>query len=238
MFVGARSKTADESMKKFQLATGVRSPSDFARDSRGRSSNPTPNAKARLMERSAAVANIFHDRYLTNGTSKMSIDNVDRLMKESYVCSSSGSYKPLVTTSGKLLHSRWDSSHCLGASQLLVALKQGMYYEEPRLQFNYFGMHKRCTEIFRLIQTKEDYKFKQYFTARYMTDDTMIAKLTHLICTVAQGSAKAIQQFGLQERGGPQTVSRIVLSCEEVLEKFLKANDDKACKELKAFCMN
>lgn len=93
-------------------------------------------------------------------------------------------------------------------------------------------------EIFRLIQAKEDHKFKQYFGSDYMSEDSLISNLVTLILTVAQRSALASQYFGFKRAGGPQIGSRIVVSCEDVMEAFLKTNGDKACKELKAFCKN
>lgn len=189
------------------------------------------------MEPSTAVKSIFLDRYLINGTSRMSVSNVDKLLTE--ISASDNDQQLLVATSGlQLVRNRWESTHCLGALQLLAAIKQGLYTEEPRLQYNYFGMHKRCIEILRLIKAKEDHKFRQYFDADYMPDDTMISNLVFLVLTVAQGSGIASQQLGFGSRGGSQISSRIVVSCEEVMAEYLRANGDKACKELKAFCRN
>lgn len=245
MFIGGRPKTADESLKKLRMATGVSSVSDFARGSRNASRRTMAEAKgnARLMEPSVAVKTIFQERYLMHGPSKISVDNVDKLIKE--ISADDGEeVQPiqegqLTATSGlKLMHQRWDRTHRLGALQLLAAIKQGLYTEEPRLQFNYFGMHKRCIEILRRIQAKEDHKFRQYFTAGYMPDDTMIANLVLLVLTVAQGSGMASQQMGIRTGEGSTVSSRIVVSCAEVMSEYLKDNGDKACKELKTFCKN
>lgn len=220
IFIGDRPNDADESIKKLQIVSDVRSPSDFASDRRNRTGAPSPNAKVRLMAPSAAVANIFQARYLSNGVSNISLDNIDKLLTEIDIGSSGAGDSQLLTASTQFLRMRWNKSHRLGALQLLAAIKQGMYHEEPRLQFNYFCMHKRGIELLRLIQAKEDHKFKQYFTAGYMPDDTLIGNLVVLILTVAQGSAAASRQLGIQQTGGTCMASRVVLSCEEVMENF------------------
>ena len=243
MFVGGRPKTADESIKKLRLATGISTPSDFARDSRNPPRLPpaTGHSTVRLMEPSVAVKNIFYDRYLTHGLSKLSVDNVDKLIKEI----SSGDETQLSQDMQfakipglKLMQHRWARTHSLGALQLLAAIKQGLYTEEPRLQFNYFGLHKRCIEILRLIKAKEDHKFRQYFGPKYMPDDTMISNIVILVLTVAQRSGIASQQMGIAAGEGGAIASRVVVSCEEVMKEYLRDNGDKVCKELKTFCKN
>ncbi|KAI9713960.1 MAG: hypothetical protein M1820_000690 [Bogoriella megaspora] len=238
MFIGGRPKTANESLKKLYMATGATDVSNFARDSRNPGLGSRPNGKARLMESNAVVANMFEARYLENGQSKFSVDNVDKLLKEISPKGSKRNGDASTTSDLQLMHDRWESMHRLGALQLLAALKQGLYTEEPQLQFNYFGMHKRCIEILRRIQTKENHKFEQYYTSRYMPDDTLISNLVILILNVARNSGMASQMMGIGSVSGTSQVSRMILSCEDVMYEYLKTNGDKNCKELKAFCKN
>jgi hypothetical protein len=239
IFIGGRPKTAEDSKKKLLLATGIASPSDFARGARNRGQALSNNSKSRLMEPSAAVVNIFQDRYINNGTNKLSVDHVDRLLAEIAPRKGLDVNKQTADIGGvDLLRKRFEKTHRLGALQLLAAIKQGLYAEEPFLNFNYFGMHKRCIEIFRLIQKKEHHKFVQYFSERYMPNDTLIANLVILIMEVAAGSSKATQHLGISLGSGASTASRMVVSCEEVLEVYLRSNGDKACKEIQAFCKN
>ena len=243
MFIGGRPETATESIEKLRIATGISNPSDFARGSRNTTmrSPATQPSTMRLMEPSVPVKTIFHDRYLMHGRSKISVANVDKLIKEISPLEKSPSAQngQLTTTSGlNLMRCRWTSTHRIGALQLLAAIKQGLYTEEPRLQFNYFGMHKRCIEILRLIQAKEDHKFRQYFGPEYMPDDTLIANLVICVLTVAQGSGAAMQQLGISGSENGEISSRILVSCAKIMEEYLKENGDKACKELKTFCKN
>ena len=238
IFIGGRPKTAVESLKKLYLATGLRDPSQFAPDSRVRNktirSAASTKANARLMQSSMAVVTIYSDRYLDDGPSKISVDNLAKLLKE---ISPKNSQKKIEDDSQlQLVRRQWEVSRQFGALQLLAAVKEGMYAEEPLLQYNYFGMHQRCIELLRLIQKKENHKFVQYFTDAYMQNDTLISNVPILILTVASGSGTAGAQMGLHPAG--VSISRMVLSCEDVLEEYLANNGETACKELKAFCKN
>ncbi|KAI0021009.1 hypothetical protein F4780DRAFT_739756 [Xylariomycetidae sp. FL0641] len=248
IFIGGRPKTADEAIKKLRMATGTAKASDFAPNSRGAQGRSIANmqSSARTMEPGLAVKNIFQARYMEHGRSRISVDNVDQLIKE--ITSSlegnktSKQLQRSTASSGlQLMKRQWGRSHCLGALQLLASIRQGLYTEEPRLQFNYFGMHKRCIEILRKIQAKEDHKFRQYFGPKYMPDDTFISNLVILVLTVAQGGGAAGQGLGLASmlsQGGGSIVSRMVMSCSEVMKEYLRDKGDSACKEIKAFCKN
>jgi hypothetical protein len=239
--IGGRPKTAKESLKKLKIATGISQPSDFARDSRNRNRLPpaSGHASVRLMEPSVAVKNIFQERYLYHGASRMSIENVDKLIKEITPASTSegSAAAQQLTASLKSVERRWNSTHRLGALQLLAAIKQGLFTEEPRLKFDYFGMHKRSIDILRRIRTKEDHMFRRYFTDGYMPDETLISNLVIQVLTVAQGSAATSAQLGIGG-GGSVVASRIIVSCGQVMEEYLRGNGDKAVKDLRKFCVN
>ncbi len=237
IFVGGRPTTAEESLTKLTLAAGVAGPGDYARNGRKSSSRSKSNGKARLMKPSAAVANIFQDRYMCNGTSKISIEHVDKLLLE-ITLDGDGEKQVASTASAQLARKRLANTHRMGVMQILAAVKEGLYLEEPRLHYNYFDMHKRCIELLRLIDKKERHKFIQYFTEGYMPDDTLISNLVILILTVARGSAMASQQFGIKTSPEGGIASRIVISCEDVMHEYLAKNGDRACKEVKAFCKN
>ncbi|KAK5171355.1 uncharacterized protein LTR77_004499 [Saxophila tyrrhenica] len=239
IFPGGRPTTADESLKKLELAAGIS-------DSDNSASHPPAidKRKVRIMEPSEMVKDIIQERYLMHGQSKISFENVDKLIEE--IASGTEGHsisgeQELSTDSGlKVICSRWAQSHHLDAYELLAAIKQGLYTDEPRLQFNYFGMHKRCVEILRQVQLKENHKLREYFGPDYVPDDDMISHLVFWILTVAQGSAAAGLQPGLlpATNGSSVVASRIMISCAEVMKEYLRKNGDKACKELKTFCKN
>lgn len=151
----------------------------------------------------------------------------------------SSSSSQAITKAETLLLEKWSNKHSLGALQFLALLRTKLHEEEPTLMLNYFSMHERCIEMLRRIKAKEHDKFVQYFTQNYMPDESMISNLVLLVHHVARGSAASSQALGLIEPGSnSQAVSRIVMSCGDVMREYLKTKGDVACKELKIFCKN
>jgi hypothetical protein len=118
-----------------------------------------------------------------------------------------------------------------------VAIKDALYVEEPKLSFNYFGMHKCCIDILRLIKAKEHHRFVQYFTTGYMPDETLISNVVILVHHVALQSSRAGQMMGVVPDGALQQ-SRMVIGCGEVMKECLAKNGDVACNAIKLFCKN
>ncbi|KAJ5777259.1 hypothetical protein N7520_000505 [Penicillium odoratum] len=239
IFVGSRPKNASESLNRLELATGIASPANFARDSRRRreGSFARPNGKsARVLEPTTTIANIFRAQYMRESEEKVnSIANIEkvleRIFEESSPHATSGEIQP--SNAEAMFHRRWCRTHNINTLQLLAFVKSRLFEEEPVLLFNYFGMHKRSIELLRLIKAKEHHKFVQYFTPAYMPDDSMISNIVILVHHVARGSAESARQMGI-----PSQFSRIVNSCGEVMQQYLQKNGDTGCKELLVFCKN
>jgi hypothetical protein len=121
------------------------------------------------------------------------------------------------------------STHSIGPLQLLTLINTKLCEEEPAILFNYFGMHKRSMEILRLIKAKEHDKFVQHFTPPYMPDESLISNLVILIHHIARGSAANATQIGFPTGDGGILVSRIVVSCADVMTDYLKKNGEVAC---------
>ncbi|TKX20292.1 hypothetical protein C1H76_7545 [Elsinoe australis] len=239
VFVGCRPKDAAESLKRLELATGISSASQFARGGRRPNSYELPQGKARRLEPTTAVFNLFRNRYMKGEmTRTVGIANIDKVLDglTKNASSSSKSNGRARMIPDDALRRKWSNTHTLGILQVLATLKTKLFDEEPVLLFNYFGMHRRSLEVLRLIRTKEHAKFVQYFTEGYLPDDTFLGSLVMLIHHVARGSAEANSRLGLV--AGEQATSRIVLSCGEVMKAYLEKNGDVACKELRVFCRN
>lgn len=240
IFVGGRPKNASESLNRLELATqcaDISSVPRFARDAQ-QDTNAwhAPGAReGRKLELTTRTAELFRDRYtLVNERRNLSNSDIDKLMSDLTSIAKRGKYKPLVfTLNPKDLASRkWSSRHTLGALQFLALVKSKLHEEEPVLMFNYFGMHRRCIEILRLIRAKEHDRFVQYFKEGYLP-----RRVAHL--EPGHNSALAGEQMGLAApKKGAHLVSRIIMSCSEVMEDFLKTKGDVACKELRTFCKN
>lgn len=249
IFIGNRPKNAAESLNRLEAATGISSISRFARDARRTGPWHVPDGKGnRLLKPTTKVANMFRDSY-TKPEQTRNIANADIGMLLDELASSSpdarkGSTKrgkknkAVVHNPEKLLLDKWSNKHSLGALQFLALVRTKLHEEEPVLMFNYFGMHQRSIEMLRRIRDKEHHKFVQYFTAGYMPDESMISNLVILIHHVARGSAASSQVLGIGRGPDTSVVSRIVMSCGDVMRGYLKTKGDVACRELRTFCKN
>jgi hypothetical protein len=253
IFIGDRPKDAAQSLQRLEMATGISSATRFAHNSRrggGDFHRPDTNGSTtRLLEPTTKVMNIFRDQYMAgknvNAISSVSVEKLlNELSDEAKTTikkSKKGEKEGQVVSSSKLQHlleRKWSSTHEIGLLQLLSLIKSKLYEEEPVVLFNYFGMHRRSIEILRLIKAKEHPKFVQYFTPDYMRDESLISNLVILIHHVARGSSLAANQVGLKAGPKEKIISRIVMSCRDVMVGYLKKNGDVACKELRIFAKN
>ncbi|PLN80412.1 hypothetical protein BDW42DRAFT_201293 [Aspergillus taichungensis] len=241
IFIGSRPKNAGESLNRLELATGISSAVNFARDSRSKSFQfHKPDGKnARVLKPTTAVAKLFFAQYGGGTEEGGGIANIDRILDELVQKSKlEPSSKDLQRADPKLtITQRWSNTHNIDILHLLAFLKTKLLEEEPIILYNYFGMHKRSVELLRLIRDKEHHKFLQYFTPAYMPDDSFISNIVILIHHVARGSAQNAQAMGLAS-SNVQLMSQIVTSAGDVMREYLRKNGDVACKELRVFCKN
>ncbi|PWY91650.1 hypothetical protein BO94DRAFT_555459 [Aspergillus sclerotioniger CBS 115572] len=238
IFIGSRPKNPKESLNRLELATGISSAANFARDSRSKRFHKPDGKNPRLLTPTTAVANLFFAQYV-NGAKDGGIGDIDSILDElSQKSKLETSTTEVQKANPELTITRkWTKTHNIDTLQLLAFLKTKLFEEEPIILYNYFGMHKRSIELLRLIRDKEHHKFVQYFTSAYMPDDSFISNIVLLMHHVAQGSAQNAVDMGHASRGA-EVVSRIVMSAGDVMREYLKKNGDVACKELRVFCKN
>jgi hypothetical protein len=239
IFVGSRPKNAKESLNRLELATGISSAANFARDSRSRRFHRPDGKNPRLLKSTNAVANLFFTQYVGSPEEDTGIINIDRILDElSQKSTLESSSKELEKLNPDLIITRkWSNAHNIDTLQLLAFLKTKLFEAEPVILYNYFGMHKRSVELLRLIRDEEHQKFVQYFTSVYLPDESFISSIVLLIHHVAERSAQNARAMGLAS-GGVEVGSRIVTSAGDVMRKYLENNGDVACKELRVFCKN
>ncbi|KAL4982461.1 hypothetical protein BDW68DRAFT_57779 [Aspergillus falconensis] len=239
IFIGSRPKNANESLKRLELATGISSAANFARDSRSKRFHKPDGKHPRLLKPTTAVANLFFTQYVGGSEGDAGIVNFDRILDElSQKSKLESSSKELQRANPELFITRtWSNSRNIDTLRLLAFLKAKLFEEEPIILYNYFGMHKRSVELLRLIRDKEHEKFVQYFSPSYMPDETFISNIVILIHHVAQGSAQNARAMGLAS-GGDKVGSRIITSAGDVMREYLEKNGGLACKELRVFCKN
>ncbi|KAL4746297.1 hypothetical protein BDW72DRAFT_38445 [Aspergillus terricola var. indicus] len=238
IFIGSRPKNANESLKRLELATGISSVANFARDSRSRRFHNPDGKHPRVLKPTTTVANLFFTQYVCGPEEGAGIVNFDRILDELSQKSKLEPSKKLQRANPEFIITRkWSNTHNIDTLQLLAFLKAKLFEEEPIILYNYFGMHKRSIELLRLIRDKEHQKFVQYFTPAYMPDETFISNIVILIHHVAQGSAQNARAMGLAS-SGLEVGSRILISAGNVMREYLEKNGGLACKELRVFCKN
>lgn len=258
IFMGDRPRDAAQSLNRLEMATSISSAARFARDSRhgdGDFHRPDGNrGAARLLQPTTRVANLFRGRYAEGERTRVicgaAVEGLlDALSDEAGTATTDPGGAAKKGQKGKktkgepaglqhLMERRWSNTHIIGPLQLLALIRSRLCEEEPVILFNYFGMHRRSMEILRLIRAREHHKFAQYFTPRYMPDESLIANLVILVHHVARGSAQTGAQMGLARGSGEMVVSRIVMSCGDVMRDYLRKNGDAGCRELRIFCRN
>ncbi|CAG7948750.1 unnamed protein product [Penicillium salamii] len=240
IFIGSRPKNAEESINRLELATGISSATNFARNSRTKDFHKPDGKNARVLMPTTAVANLFFARYVGGSEEDVGIFHIDRVLDQlSQKSKLESSSKEVQKANPELnLARKWSNSHNIDTLQLLAFLKTKLFEEEPVLMYNYFGMHKRSIELLRRIRDKEHQKFVQYFTSAYMPDESFISNIVILIHHVARGSARDARKMGLKLDKDTELVSRIVMSAGELMGEYLVKNGDVACKELRVFCKN
>lgn len=257
IFMGSLPTNAAQSLKRLEIVTGISKASRFASDSRSAQSewHKPDGADGRRLTPTTKTAKLLREYYGFEAGKPPPRHSIDGTQLSTYLNELFGESAPkgarkygndkcnkkqvelIKADPQKLLGQKWRNKHNLGFTQLLMLLKSKLFEEEPHLLFNYFGMHKRSMELLRLIKRKEHHKFVQYFSEKYMPDDSMIQNLVILIHHVAQGSAREAQQMGLV-KADQQMTSRIVVSCAEVMKAYLEKNGEVAIKELRTFCKN
>lgn len=240
IFIGSRPKNASESLNRLELATGISSTAKFARNPRNRQDFHRPDGKnPRVLTPTTTIANLFRAQYVTGFREDDGIRSIDKVLdtlsQEPCLKATSKELQP--SNLQVMFQRKWSHTRNIGTLQLLTLLKSRLFKEEPLLLFNYFGMHKRSLELLRLIRAKEHHKFVQYFTTGYMPDESFISNIVLLIHHIARGSAQNARALGLSSTGS-QVGSRIVMSCSDVMQEYLRKNGDVACKELRVFCKN
>jgi hypothetical protein len=225
LFIGGRPTTVENSLKKLMMSQGI-SATTFVQDKKAK--KPTiSRAGGRQLESTALMANMFRGRYCRRSALNFSAEMIEGVLGtiESKGQKESG----LATT---FIRKKWEKTHTLGPIQLLGALQIQLSNDEPKLLFNYFGMHQRSIEILRLIKIQEDTKLSQYFGGSYIKNETQIAALITLVHHVSNMSRLAGSTL-VEETANK---SRMLMSCGDVLGQYLKKNGNVASEELMEWC--
>lgn len=133
IFVGSRPKNAKESLNRLELATGISSAANFARDSRSRRFYKPNGKNLRLLKSTTTVANLFFALYVGGPEENVGIVNIYRILDEL-------SQKSNLELLGKehkkfnlelVITRKWSNTYNIDLLQLLAFLKTKLFKEEP-----------------------------------------------------------------------------------------------------------
>ena len=149
IFIGGKPKDVNESVRKLCLMMGY-APQSFAVKGRRVLENVVSMKGPRSLEETTVVSKVFWDRYCNNGSVDLSIAKIETLLNE--VAGSATSGHRIKARTNDALKKKWQKTKTLSPLQLLATLCERLSNEEPLLMFNYFGMHKRCMDLLRLLK--------------------------------------------------------------------------------------
>lgn len=231
MFIGGKPDTILDSYKKMSIMMGA-SPESFTAGKIKLSKNGP-----RSLEESTTVAKFFRKHYIHGGLLDISVGNVSQLLNDLAQSEISNKSKRELSRG---LKRKWTTAQTLSPLQLLAALRERMIDEEPRLIFNYFGMHQRCVELMRLIRTEIHSNLVQYFGEKYLESEYQLSTVILYIFHVALGPGMGARAYGIAPLAGSgaKTGSLLMQRAGKVMQDFLRNDGGIACKELRAFCKN
>lgn len=203
---------------------------------------PSGNGPSGLVE-SSIVSEIFRDRYARNGSLDLSIENVTALLDDLANAEDEKQPQSGPRPSG-LLKRKWQGTETLSTLQLLTALREKLIDEEPRLMFNYFGMHQRCIELMQDIRSEfhdqlmEDHDNPPKDVIEEEHQLPLLIFWIFKTSVVGSYGTEVVSRFPLAAVL-PMTVGSLMPRAGVVMQAFLnKQKGAVACTELRAFCKN
>ncbi|KAF3217756.1 hypothetical protein TWF191_008387 [Orbilia oligospora] len=244
IFVGERPVGIEDSFKRFLLFWGM--PATFVskivngatkseNNSRLRQAVGTPRAIAPT----TILATAFHIALVKDRKASFSLTIVEKVLE--YLDSVPDSTTSTQTNAFHILKRKWKSTKTLTPLQLLATLRSNLATEEPRLLFNYIGLHERCIEFYEKTRAHLHDKFVQYNGPNYLKDiDKETPFVVFYIMHAALMSSKA--QRTLFPKGSSSTASDLEFgsvmlrrSGEQIREFMKGGKGEIACKELRVF---
>ena len=236
IFFGGKPKDLQDSLSKIKLAAGM-SPQAVVAEKKGKKldwQQYKSSKGPRGLRESTVIADIFRERYCRNGSIDLTFANVEKVLNG---LSNKAEGKTL--SSRRFLKRRWNASHKLSPLQLLTALRERLIDEEPKLIFDYFGMHWRGMGPLEALQYEVEAKLKQYLQSDYRIEhEYELAGIIPLMFKVAIGSNNAAQQLGIGNVDGVRSTSGILLRAGKAMQEYLGKHGDTGCEELRTLCRN
>ncbi|KAF3189616.1 hypothetical protein TWF225_002757 [Orbilia oligospora] len=244
IFVGGRPVGIEDSFKRFLLFWGM--PATFVSKVVNGATKPENNSRLRqvvgtprAIAPTTVLATAFHVALVEDRKASFSLAIVEKVLE--YLDSVPDSTTSTPTNAFHILKRKWKSTKTLTPLQLLATLRSNLATEEPRLLFNYIGLHERCIEFYEKARAHLHDKFVQYNGPNYLKDiEKETPFVVFYIMHAALMSSKA--QRTLFPKGPSSTASDLefgsvmIRRSGEQIREFMKGGKGEiACKELRVF---
>ncbi|RVD81446.1 uncharacterized protein DFL_009310 [Arthrobotrys flagrans] len=241
VFIGGRPEGIEDSFKKFLLFWGM--PATFVsqvvngaktENTRFRQVVGTPRAIAPT----TVLATAFHVAMVEDRKASFSIAIVEKVLEylETEPDSTSSN-----TNAFHILQRKWKSTKTLTPLQLLTTLRSNLSTEEPRLLFNYIGLHERCLEFYEKARVHLHDKFVQYNGPNYHKEKETPYIVFYIMHAALMSSKAHRTMFPKGPSPSPSDLGFGSVMLRRAGEQIREYTSDKggkgeiACKELRVF---
>ncbi|KAK6499500.1 hypothetical protein TWF506_004130 [Arthrobotrys conoides] len=244
IFIGGRPVGIEDSFKRFLLFWGM--PATFVSKIVNGVTKPENNSRLRqavgtprAIAPTTVLATAFHVALVEDRKASFSLAIVEKVLE--YLDSVPDSPTSSPTNAFNILKRKWKSTKTLTPLQLLAILRRNLATEEPRLLFNYIGLHERCLDFYEKARAHLHDKLVQYNGPNYLKDiEKETPFVVFYIMHAALMSSKA--QRTLFPKGPSSTSSDLEFgsvmlrrSGEQIREYIKGGKGEVACKELRVF---
>ncbi|KAK6338560.1 hypothetical protein TWF730_002623 [Orbilia blumenaviensis] len=236
IFIGGKPDGIEDSFKKFLLFWGM--PATFVSsllngtkpgNSKLRQAVGTPRAIAPT----TVLGTAFHVALMEDQKASFSVAIVEKVLE--YLES-----EPEATSSNvnafNILKRKWKSTKTLTPLQLLTTLRRNLATEEPRLLFNYIGLHERCLEFYDKATAHLHQKLVQYNGPDYLKDKEVPLIVFYIMHAAAMSAKAHREMFGKNTE--IEVGSVMLRRSGDQMREYVSGKGGKgevACKELRVF---
>ncbi|KAF3922271.1 hypothetical protein ABW20_dc0104637 [Dactylellina cionopaga] len=233
IFVGERPKDLPESFRKLQLSLGL-SPTALASGSRVSNSIHSTQGP-RPITATTVLSAVFSQALHSNRSNALSVTVVEKVLEclESEPEMTPALLKsPSQATALQILKKKWKNTKMLTPLQLLTTMRSHLAAEEPKLLFNYFGLHERCFQFLGNLRDHLHDKLVQYNGPNYLDEEYQLPFVVSYVMKAAIMSAKASQAMGIPSGN---VGSAMMVRTANHMKEYTSKKGDVACKELRVF---
>ncbi|KAK6510285.1 hypothetical protein TWF481_005002 [Arthrobotrys musiformis] len=244
IFVGERPEGIEDGLKRLLLFWGMSAKlvSRFVNSTNGKTENDSRHrhrtGNPRAIAPTTILAAAFRLSLAEERKAPFSIAIVEKVLEFLESLPDSATHGVNVTKSPFYnLKQKWKSTKTLTPLQLLTTLRKNLSTEEPRLLYNYIGLHERCLEFYEKLEAHLNDKLAQYNGRDYMKGKEP-PFVVFYIMHAALMSSKAQRSLLSFSSSDTEFGSIMLRKSGDQMREYTSGKGGKgeiACKELRVF---